>query len=90
MLDRLYYIIGMKKINSKIKHPDFCQLAYAVVQAATDESEPVEEPTTKNPHAVALGRLGGLKGGKARANKLTDKQRRLIAIKAATTRWKKK
>jgi hypothetical protein len=90
MLDRLYYIIGMKKINSKIKHPDFCQLAYAVVQAATDESEPVEEPTTKNPHAVVLGRLGGLKGGKARADKLTAKRRKEIALKAAAARWKKK
>ena len=49
------------------KHPDLNQLAYAIVQAATDESEPIEEPTDKNPHAVALGRLGGLKGGKARA-----------------------
>jgi len=90
MLDRLYYIIGMKRINSKVKHPDFCQLAYAVVQAATDESEPVEESTTKNPHAVALGRLGGLKGGKARADKLTAKRRKEIAEKAAQTRWKKK
>ena len=89
MLDRLYYIIGMKKINSKIKHPDFCQLAYAVVQAATDESEPVEEPTTKNPHAVALGRLGGLKGGKARADKLTSSQRQKIAKNAAKARWSK-
>ena len=89
MLDRLYYIIGMKRINSKIKHPDFCQLAYAVVQAATDESEPVEEPTTKNPHAVALGRLGGLKGGKARAKSLTAKRRKSIAQKAAIARWKK-
>jgi hypothetical protein len=42
----------------------------------------------KNPAAVALGRLGGLKGGKARAAKLTPEQRAEIARKAAKTRWK--
>ena len=43
----------------------------------------------KNPAAVTLGRLGGLKGGKARANKLTPKQRSEIAKKAARVRWSK-
>jgi hypothetical protein len=43
----------------------------------------------KNPAAVALGRRGGLKGGKARAAILTADQRRQIAIKAAQTRWSK-
>jgi hypothetical protein len=42
----------------------------------------------KNPHAVALGRLGGLKGGRARAEALSPEQRREIARKAAQTRWK--
>lgn len=42
----------------------------------------------RNPHAVALGRLGGLKGGKARANKLTPERRKEIARKAAVIRWK--
>jgi hypothetical protein len=41
----------------------------------------------KNPHAAALGRLGGLKGGKARANALTAAERRTIARKAAQARW---
>lgn len=41
----------------------------------------------KNLAAVALGRLGGLKGGKARAKKLSSKQRRDIAQKAAEIRW---
>lgn len=45
---------------------------------------------TKNPHAAALGRLGGLKGGPARAAVLTAQQRRAIAVKAARARWKKK
>jgi hypothetical protein len=44
----------------------------------------------KNPNAVALGRLGGLKGGKARAAKMTPEQRKEIARKAATKRWSKK
>lgn len=41
----------------------------------------------KNPAAVALGRLGGLKGGKARAKKLSAERRKEIAIKAAEKRW---
>lgn len=44
----------------------------------------------KNPAAVALGRLGGLKGGRARAEKLSAKRRKEIAKKAAETRWGKK
>ena len=44
----------------------------------------------KNPAAVALGRLGGRKGGKARAEKLTPEQRKEIARKAARARWDKK
>lgn len=42
----------------------------------------------KNQAAVALGRLGGLKGGKARAEKLTPQERKEIAQKAANARWK--
>jgi hypothetical protein len=53
-------------------------------------SQIVEQATNKNPNAVALGRLGGLKGGKARANKLTPEQRSEIAKKAAKARWGKK
>lgn len=52
---------------------------------ATGQSKP--EPT-KNPAAVALGRLGGLKGGKARAASLSKKERSEIAKKAAKARWK--
>jgi hypothetical protein len=43
----------------------------------------------KNPHAVALGRLGGLKGGKARVGKLTPEERRELARKAGLARWAK-
>lgn len=50
----------------------------------------VEAEDKKNPHAVILGRLGGLKGGKARAKKLSAERRREIARKAAKARWTKK
>ena len=63
--------------------------AFNVVQQATAEDEP-EAPPVKNPAAVALGRLGGLKGGKARAKALTPEQRSEIAKKAAKARWSKK
>jgi len=54
-------------------------------------SEATQTPTKeKNPAAVELGRLGGLKGGKARARKLSAERRKKIAQKAAQTRWQKK
>jgi hypothetical protein len=53
------------------------------------EAEGMAQPQGKNPAAVALGRLGGLKGGKARADKLTKEKRRKIAKKAAEARWTK-
>lgn len=64
------------------------QLAKAIVDQATDEPDSVNE-SSKNPAAVELGRLGGLKGGPARAKKLTAQQRSEIARKAAETRWGK-
>jgi len=42
---------------------------------------------SKNPHAMALGKLGGLKGGRARAEKLSARRRREIARQAANARW---
>jgi len=48
------------------------------------------DPRDKNPHAASLGRLGGVKGGLARAASLTAKRRRDIALKAARARWGKK
>ena len=52
--------------------------------------EDLKKDKGKNPHAVVLGRLGGLKGGKARAEKLTPYERTEIAKKAAEARWSKK
>jgi hypothetical protein len=78
----------------KKKRPrDPNQLAASIVADATNEEvppseQPDAEPTPeKNPHAVALGRLGGQKGGKARAANLSAKKRSEIAKKAAKARW---
>lgn len=65
------------------------ETAFSVVQEATGEA-PTEKPPEKNPAAVALGRLGGRKGGKARAAKLTPEQRSEIAKRAAAARWSPK
>ena len=73
----------------KPKRPrDPNQLAKQIVDEATGEAEPEFEPE-KNPAAVALGKLGGKKGGDARAAKLTPEQRQEIARKAAKARWEK-
>jgi hypothetical protein len=67
---------------------DLNALAARLVQKATTD-EPESDPDDgKNPAAVALGRLGGQKGGKARAAKLTPEERSAIAKKAAAARWK--
>jgi hypothetical protein len=65
---------------------DLNQMAAAVMRITTGEPGP--EPV-KNPAAVALGRLGGLKGGKARAASLSAAKRKEIAKKAAASRWKR-
>jgi len=69
---------------------DLNQLAKFIVEQATDEDKEETPQSEKNPAAVALGRLGGLKGGRARADKLTPEQRKEIAKKAAEKRWKNK
>jgi hypothetical protein len=71
----------MLKRTSK-KQEDENTIAAQIVDLTTGEL-----PKEKNPAAVALGRLGGLKGGKARAKKLGPERRKEIARKAATTRW---
>jgi|TARA_B100000315_G_C14048824_1_gene350930 hypothetical protein len=71
----------MPKRTSK---EDINVIAKSIVDKATGKLP------EKNPAAVALGRLGGLKGGKARAKSLSAKERKEIAQKAAQARWAKK
>ena len=82
-----------KRSSKSTKRPrDLNRLAASIVADATTSNSSLEAPsedTGKNPHAVALGRLGGKKGGKARAAKLTPEQRSEIAKKAAKARWSK-
>ena len=76
----------MPKRSSKQKDPQ--QLARSVLDAVVPDAEPQEPVKKKNPAAVALGRLGGAKGGKARAESLSPAKRKAIAKKAAAARWK--
>jgi hypothetical protein len=78
----------MPKRTSKKQPSDVNLLAASIVQAATEE-KPTIDATLHNA-AVALGRLGGLKGGKARAASLSSKRRREIARRAAAARWARK
>lgn len=90
--------LGMPR-RSSIKKPkrqgtehDFTTIARRVVEQAIGErldgSPLPDKDAGKNPHAVALGKLGGAKGGKARAKALSPAKRKAIARKAAETRWK--
>lgn len=81
----------MPKRSSKMAPRDVELFSAGIVgEPASDEPGALEqEAGWKNPHAVALGRLGGLKGGRARAIKLTAEQRQDIARRAAAARWHK-
>ena len=76
------------------KDHDFAVNAFRIVEQAIGEKmdgTPLPDPDKgKNPAAVALGKLGGKKGGKARAAKLSPAKRKSIAKKAAAARWKSK
>jgi hypothetical protein len=76
----------MPKRSSNKQPEDINTLAKFILDKTTIEQAVSEG---KNPAAVALGRLGGLKGGKARAESLTAKKRKEIAKKAAQARWGK-
>jgi len=84
----------MPKRSSTSRVKDINETAFSVVSQATTERDTgtVQTPAlpVKNPAAVMLGRLGGLKGGKARAAKLSPKRRAQIAKMAAKKRWKTK
>ncbi|MCX5904961.1 MAG: hypothetical protein NTV89_16155 [Proteobacteria bacterium] len=86
MLERLCYHFGMTEDKKK---KDINELAFSIVSTATGETKPEEPISIKNPAAVSLGRLGGLKGGKARAAILNPEKRKEIARNAARKRWDK-
>lgn len=80
----------MPNRSSKPKRPrDPSQLAKLIVDIATGETEDKAPDEGKNPAAVELGRRGGLKGGKARSEKLSPARRKEIVIAAAKARWEK-
>jgi hypothetical protein len=67
---------------------DVISAAVKVMRIATGEEAETEPNAGKNAAAVALGKLGGARGGKARANAMTPQQRKAAAQKAARSRWK--
>lgn len=69
------------------KKLDLNQLAKRILDEAIGEADKTPPPAKKNAAAVALGKLGGKKGGAARAAKLTPEQRSEIAKNAAAKRW---
>lgn len=81
------------RMAKKRKPTDVNVTAFEIMQAATGEPEEGlakrKDQPEKNPAAVALGHLGGLKGGKARAKKLSVQERKEIARRAARVRWSK-
>lgn len=86
-----------KKLSDYLPRRDANQSAFAVLQKVIAQTEGLQQIVAeaqtageKNPLAVALGRLGGLKGGHARAAKLTGKERSESARNAAEARWGKK
>lgn len=87
-------LVMPRRSSKKNKGHDFAMNALRVVEQAIGEhmdGAPLEDKDSgKNPAAVALGRLGGAKGGRARADALSAAKRKAIAKKAASARWKKK
>ncbi len=71
--------------RSRKRPRDLNQLAASIVDEATSDAPKPED--TRDPLAVELGRRGGLKGGKARAAKLSPEERSAIARRAAAARW---
>lgn len=75
--------------RSSTRPRDVNALAKLIADVATGRAELPKTNEGKDPAAVALGRKGGLRGGKARAEKLTQRERSEIAAKAAKVRWGK-
>lgn len=85
MQDGSGYIGGMDKHPKRPRDPS--QLAKLMVDIATGEVSDAPPPNEKDPAAVERGRAGGLKGGKARAEKLTPENRQKQSVRAARSRW---
>ena len=78
--------------RSRKRPTDVNELAMEIVREATGDAPPEPLPPSddgKDPAAVALGRRGGLKGGRARAEKMTPEERSEAARRAAQSRWKR-
>ena len=75
--------------GARPKRLDVNELAKRILDEAAGDAPKTISPPVKNAAAVALGKLGGMKGGAARAAKLSPKKRSAIAKKAAAARWKK-
>lgn len=94
--DVVAYTSGMPNRSRKKPAKDFNQVARSIVDQATGTSTPKKKrpvkkaQKAKDPAAVALGRKGGLKGGKARAAKLSKEQLSASARRAAQARWSQK
>jgi hypothetical protein len=84
--------VAKKKATRTGTEHDFARTALSVVEQAfgqrLDGSPLPDKDAGKNPHAVALGKLGGAKGGKARAERLSPRRRSEIAKRAAKARWR--
>jgi len=79
---------GFMPERSRTHRPaDLNRLAASIVGDAVGEPTLPDPDAGKDPAAVSLGRRGGLKGGKARAAKLTPEERSALAQKAAAARW---
>ena len=89
-LDLKHHHASMNNMKPKSNpRKDFTQIAFDIVRKATGEAEPQEPIDEKKKAAQESGRRGGLKGGKARSEKLTSEQRSEIARIASEARWKK-
>lgn len=75
--------------RSRKRPRDPNQLGKLIVDLATGEAEEASPVAGKNPAAVELGRKGGLKGGKARAESMSPEERSAAARRAAQVRWRK-
>jgi len=84
------YTGDVRDRSRRPRSADLNRRAWEIVQIATGEAPPAEAPRAKNAAAVELGRLGGKKGGRARAAKLSPEQRRESARRAAQARWGQK